>query len=689
MKRQLFVLALMGLSPSLMWAQTQDTLKARALEEVSVTAVRASADAPIAQVTVGLKTINENFNGQDGAFLLERLTPSLVSYSESGTSFSNYGQMRLRGIDQTRINITLNGVPLNDMIDQGVFFSNFTDFGNSIQSVQIQRGVGTSSNGVASYAGSVNFQSLSLLQEGPSAEVQFTGGSFNTARASAEVHSGLQENRTAFYARMSRLQSDGYRDHSGTESNSLFFSGGYFGEKQSLKFTGFAGNTKNDLAYSPVSISLIEDNPRTNVLMENDIDDFSQYLFQLEHTWRLSSNSAWSNTLYYGGAGGDFPFSYVDSSTATNLTTINYPLNNQHTGWLSNFSYQSNLGLFNLGLHAYTFVRENIEYVEPNNLDPYYEDQSTKDEFSAFLKWEKSFGPLKLFADLQVRQVQLALGGDADFLGEDPNIPVRDYFFVNPKAGISYNIRSKGQVYASFGRSGREPTRTDILGSLQVNASNIGDIRNVNSVEAEFVNDLELGTRWQWDALKLDANLFYMTFENEIAPIGVYIPEGFYQVYLNQESSFRRGLELMLTYPFMKRFEIQAQGAYLDAQISQYAPANQEIVYRDISPILSPKFNASLQFTYRPISSVRLAWRGRYLSEQAMELSDDPLMVPSSFILDFMADWNFIGDHVLSLQINNLSDELYYTYGAPDFNGGPAFLVQAPINIYGSVRFVF
>ncbi len=692
MKRQLLVLAILGFGPNLIKAQSDnsDSLKVEQLEEVTISSVRATSDAPVAQVTVNRKMIQRNFQGQDAAFLLERLSPSLVTYSESGTGFSNYGQMRLRGIDQTRINITLNGVPLNDMIDQGVFFSNFTDFGNSIESVQVQRGVGTSTNGVASYAGSINFESLSLTKSAPSAEVQLTGGSFNTLRTSAEVQTGLMENRTSFYARMSRLQSDGYRYHSGTESNSLFFSGGYFGDKHALKFTGFAGRTENDLAYTPVPLSLIEQDPRTNVLSENDIDDFGQYLFQLQHTWRTGEKSALVNTLYYGGAGGDFPYSYPDTTNATGLSTINYPLYNNHYGWMSNFNWKNNLGSWNFGAHIYTFQRENIEYVEPNSTNPYYQDQSTKEELAAFAKWSKEFGPMKFYADVQARQVQLSLGADASFLGEEPNIPTREYLFLNPKLGLSYDLAANWQVYGSFGRSGREPTRTDILGGLSVTAFNITDVRNVNSVDPEFVNDFEFGTRWQNEVLNIDFNLYYMDFENEIAPIGVYIPEGFYQVYENQAPSFRRGAELMWVYTPLKGWSINGQFAYLDARISSYAPANSNVVYENIRPILSPEFNGSIQVVYEPIADLSLAVRARYLSDQYMELSNDPnLKVPASMIFDFTASYQFYREHELSLQLNNLSNELYYTYGAPSWDGSPAYLVQAPINFYATLRLVF
>lgn len=691
MKRQLLVLALMGTAPSLIWAQNEpDSTKIQHLEEVTISAIRATEEAPVAQVTVQKAEIQKNFQGQDAAFLLERLSPSLVTYSESGTGFSNYGQMRLRGIDQTRINITLNGVPLNDMLDQGVFFSNFTDFGNSIESVQVQRGVGTSSNGVASYAGSVNFESLSLTQTKPSAELQFTGGSFNTLRASAEVQTGMMENRTSFYARMSRLQSDGYRYHSGTKSNSLFFSGGYFGDKHALKFTGFAGRTENDLAYTPVPLSLIEIDPRSNVLSDNDIDDFGQYLFQLQHTWRTGERSTWVNTLYLGGAGGDFPYSYGDTSSPVGLSTINYPLYNNHYGWLSNFNWNNKLGNWNFGSHVYTFQRENIEYMEPNETAPYYQDQSAKDEFAAFVKWEKSFGPFKAYADLQSRFVAITLGGDAAYLGEDPAIPQRNYQFFNPKLGLSYDLRTNWQWYTSVGLSSREPTRTDILGTLQVNSYNIANVRNVNNVDPEQVLDIELGSRWQNENLSLDFNLFYMDFENEIAPIGVYIPEGFYQVYENQAASFRRGAELMFLYKPIQKWSLQGQFAYLDARISTYAPASQNVVYENVRPILSPEFNGSLQLSYDPSQKLGLSIRARYLSEQFMELTNDPsLVVPASMVFDFSARYTFYRKHELSLQVNNLSNELYYTYGAPSWDGSAAYLVQAPINLYATLRLVF
>ncbi len=703
MKRRLLVFAVLGLSTQVALAQnTEDSLRVEQLEEVTISAVRAAEDAPVAQVTVNRKTIEKQFFGQDGAFLLENLSPSLVSYSESGTGLSNYGQMRLRGIDQTRINITLNGVPLNDMIDQGVFFSNFVDFGNSIESVQIQRGVGTSTNGVSSYAGSVNFESISLANAKPSAELQFTGGSFNTLRASAEVSTGLQENRTAFYARVSRIQSDGYRYNTSTAANSLFFSGAYFGKKHAFKFTGFAGQSQNGLGYTPVPLAQIQQDPRTNLVSENDIDNFGQYLFQLQHTYRLGAKSSLVSTVYHGGAGGDFPFGYDDNGA---FAQINYPLYNSHWGLMSNYNLKSEkAGDFALGLHAYTFNRRNLEYIIPNRNAPYYEDESTKDELALFAKWEKAFSlkgenseDLKLFADVQLRQVALNLGADPEALGEEPAVPTRNFTFVNPKLGLSYQLNRNWQLYSSFGRSGREPTRFDILGATAVNSSNIGLLRDVNSVKAEYVNDLELGTRWNTEKVSLQLNLFYMQFENEIAPIGEYIAAGFVQVYLNQEASSRQGIELNGTWDISNTFFNKAnmltmggQLSLLQAQISSYQQNDSSEVFENVTPILSPQVNGQVNLSYSPIKDLSFSLGARYLGEQFMELTNnEDLIVPSSLIFNLSANWKFHKEHSLSFQLNNLTNELYYTYGAPDLNGGPAYFVQAPYHGYVTLRLVF
>ena len=366
------------------------------LENLIVEGVRAAQDDPVSQATVSRRQIKKKYVGQHAIFVLNELTPSIYAFSESGTNVGNYGQMRLRGIGQERVNFTLNGVPLNDMIDHGVFFSNFTDITSSFESTQVQRGVGISSTGAASYAGSVNFESLNLKSTEKFSQLELGAGSFGTYRANFNMSTGVNERGFGFYSSFSRLFSDGYKRHTETDAYSFFVTGGYYGEKDLVRLTAFTGRSQNGLGYYPIDESILENDPRFNNLTEDDNDDFSQHLIQLQYSHQFDDQLTLSNTLYYGGAGGDFAEGTpdVDSVFVENYFTqyqldffqINFPLKNDHFGVISNLSYQTdNLSLVG-GLHAHRFIRENREEILPQRSNPYYVEGSRKDELAVFAK---------------------------------------------------------------------------------------------------------------------------------------------------------------------------------------------------------------------------------------------------------------------------------------------------------------
>jgi iron complex outermembrane recepter protein len=257
----------------------------RALEKVTITAIRGEGGdrAPIAQHTLPMATLEQRYSGQELPLMLAE-TPAITAYAESG-AFSNYTYFRIRGIDQTRINITLDGIPLNDAEDQGVFFSNFPDFGNSVQSVQVQRGVGTSSLGTASYAGSVNFESLTLSQADRRGEMQFSRGSFNTTRTSGEWQQRWGD-RLAGYGRVSWQETDGYRNNSGNGSSGGFVTVGYYGDRTIAKLITLGGISRNQLSYVAASEDDIRRDPRVNPL--SDSDRFWQSVVGLAVTRQLN-----------------------------------------------------------------------------------------------------------------------------------------------------------------------------------------------------------------------------------------------------------------------------------------------------------------------------------------------------------------------------------------------------------------
>lgn len=658
--------------------------------DVVVTGSRADEQTPVSATTVQAEEIQKVFVGQDAAFVLSRTTPSLISYSESGTGFSNYGQFRLRGIDQTRVNITLNGVPLNDMIDQGVFFSNFTDFANSVQSVQVQRGVGTSANGTASFAGSIDFRSADLSTAKPKAELQLSGGSFGTIRTSAEIYTGKQDNGFSWYAKYSAFSSDGYREHSGTDAWSFFLSGEYATENHLFKLTGFSGRTASQLAYIPVQKSVIEQNPRANPVWSNDRDDFGQQFLQLQHTAVLSEKTTLTSSVYYGGAGGDFPFGYPLNDEATLWEQINYPLRNDHFGAQStaDIAFTDDIRLV-AGAHLMTFRRENRENIVPYANAPYYRDKTVKDEVSGFAKMYYTAGSFTFFGDIQLRNVVLTFTPDTAFLGSNAAIPSRSWLFFNPRVGATYSFTPQQEAFVSFGRTSREPTRFDILGGVsQINTDNLASVQNQNSISPETVNDVELGYRHRSSSFEFSANAFAMFFQNEIAAIGERIQ--FVQLRKNAPSSRRVGLEAEWNLQLTPWLGWSGNATLMDASVSEFRPQGADTVYRNVRPVLTPSVMAATEIVWTPLSDLSISANGRYVGEQFLELTNRPdVVAPSFFVAGATLRYRLSPLAEVSLLVDNVFDTRYYTYGEAQQGANglvPAYFVQPPRNIFLTTR---
>ncbi|REL25036.1 TonB-dependent receptor [Rhodohalobacter sp. SW132] len=669
-------------------------------DEIFVEGVRVSERAPFTQTTVERARLEQDNVGQDPIYTLERFTPSILTHSDSGTRFANYGYMRLRGMDQTRINMTLNGIPLNDMIDQGVFFSNFNDFGNSIQSVQVQRGVGTSTNGTASYAGSVNFESKNITMDDPSGEVKLTGGAFNSYRLSTEVNTG-SINNFGLQTRFTQTESDGYRNHSGTESRSFFLSGGYFGSTNIFKVTAFTGYTFNELAYDPVPIQLIRENPRANTISVHDEDNFGQQFLQFQYGRSFSDRLSLASSLYYGGAGGDFPVGFPGDDGE--FVQQVFSLFNDHYGLLSSLQYTDG-DRFELsgGIHAYRFDRVNEETFNPESADLFYSDQSQKDELSAFAKASYRMGDVELYGDLQLRSVWLELNPDTQFLvnggvaASTIDVPVRQWTFLNPKAGVTWFVTDRFDIYGSFGRSGREPTRQDILGATNINPGNLDVVSDRSSVRAEYVNNVEGGVRFRSASLSGKLNGFYMQFENEISPTGDFIPEGFIQLRENIDESYRAGIEAEWLWMPMNRLSLSGNATWMQTRISEFSPGGSGQVFTDRQSILSPEWLANGTINYMFYDFLNVSLTGRYIGEAYLELTNrDDLTLPSSFITNFGVDATISRNISASIKLHNVFDELYYTNGAPvdtNFDGtfdSPGYIVQPPRHLFAELTIRF
>lgn len=460
--------------------QFQDTLT---MSEVVIYSVRAGEDKPVTEKTFYSYQLQKNYQGQDIPFFLNKHNPSILVYSDGG-NYNGYQYFRLRGIDQTRINMTLNGVPLNEPEDQGAYFSNYPDYMKNISSMQVQRGIGLSSNGVASYGGSINFESVNLQKES-GADINIGYGSFNTKRLSIGLNSKVSD-KIYLYGRYSKLSSDGYRNNSSTDGQTFFYSGGYFGKKDIIKFTGFFGESKNGMAYLASSVADIQKDRKNNPLSPNENDDFKQNHFQLQYTRELNNNLKWTNTAYYTYLLGSYDV-YI------NPDMLYFKLRSNFYGIISNLDYKKNNLDVNFGLHANNYDRTHQMSIKPDITTNLYSNTGKKNEQSAFLKLSYKLGKFTPYIDLQARNVNFTYVPEPSYNLQFNSI---NWFFFNPKAGLSYKKNEYITFYTCIGQTHREPTRNDMFGGADdIDPNNYALVSDFHRVKPESVIDFELGNK--------------------------------------------------------------------------------------------------------------------------------------------------------------------------------------------------
>ena len=604
--------------------------------------------------------------GQEPSYILSQLSPSVTVYSDAGNS-QGYSYIRLRGIDQTRINMTLNGVPLNEPEDQGAYFSNYPDFLNSISEVQIQRGVGLSQNGTASYGGSMQFLSPNL-SDSAQGTVGLGYGSFNSYRAFAEYQSGIRKNK-AFYVRATHLNSDGYKRHSGNTSQSLFYSGMLFGQKQLLKLTGFVGHQQNKMAWLGVSDSLIRTDRRFNANTNAEDDRFVQSLTMLEHKFFPNSTSTLSTTVFYNFLDGNYDFDYNNPLWSSDPPFLmNFAFRSHYSGIFSNFN--SKIGNLDLsaGLQA-TFYTRSHTGSEPS-FGEMYTNRGFKSDASVFAKAAYKIGSFNIFADVQGRYNRFDFEGRTNDLG-------LNWKFLNPRAGLSWQASKNSTLYYSIGSVGREPTRTDIFGGNDEPRFDSSFQLITFITKPESVIDQELGFRSSGKNWQIGANLFLMQFRNEIVLNGQFGPNA---LALNSAfaRSFRSGLEIQGSYEPVNGL------LFTNASSFNYSRIKDQGI--SFSPILTPKFivNQSISYIF---NGFRIGLDARYQSSSFIDFANT-LSLDDYLLLNAQLSYRFRGWE-FRFMVNNLLNTNYYNQGYVDFDGLPKYFVTAPVNFYGMILFSF
>lgn len=644
-----------------------DTAKAdsaaRRIEGVLVHAIRAGSDAPIAQKTIPRDVITQRHFGQDAPMLLMNAAPSMMAHTETGTLWG-YSYIRLRGLDQTRINITLDGVPLNDPEDQVLYFADLPDLMASVQSVQVQRGVGTSTAGTASYAGSINFETTPVAQRHASGDVQLQLGSFGAQRISAGFNSGLT-NGFAAYGRVGALRTNGYRDHSGVMGRSAFLGTGWFGARDIVKLTAIVGLLADTLSYTGATKAQLAVNRRYNPLAVDEKDKFGQQMVSLAWSHAYADGSTMNTTVYRNSAAGSYD--YVDG-------TDRYRFNLAHWWYGVTSALNVDRGPWKLhtGLNANTYERAHRGYFQPNTT--LYDNSGEKQDASAFAKVSRATGQATWFVDVQGRVARFAYNPDANAGITGPDITWK---FFNPKAGVTYAVAPGVNLFGSVGITSREPTRSDLFaGDDDLNSSNFADYGDFTRVKPERLRDSELGFTVTKHTLDLSANLYSMDFTNDIARIGAPTASGAV-LRRNVGESYRRGLELDAAWRGIDRFVLAGNATWSDNRIRQFTDSSRgaPVVRRNVEPLLTPRFLSTHRIEFRPDARAMLSLEGRYQARAFLDnTSSADRTIPDYYTLDASAQYR-LSQATLTVRGQNLGDTQKFGSGSVSGSGTVRYFV--------------
>jgi iron complex outermembrane receptor protein len=648
------------------------------LKEIQISAIRADIQTPVTKTEICRDEMLENYQCQDACYILQK-TPSVTVNSDNGL-YNSYTYFRLRGIDQTRINMTLNGVPLNEPEDQGAYFSNYPDFISNISSIQIQRGVGTSSYGTASYAGSINFQGPNLYDTSYTS-LESGYGSFNTYRASIGYNSGVKD-KVGIYTRFSDMGSDGYRYNSFNKSRTFFTSIGYFSDKNIVKLTAFSGQSNNGMAYLASDIKDINNDPRSNPLTKDEKDHFTQSLISLQDIMRVSDNTSVDYTLYYNRLDGNYDVLMGQM--------YKYMLSSNLYGGSMTLKYKKKKINLNIGMNTSSYDRTHSCAISPQISSLLYQNTGSKTDFSIFSKIEYTIKKFILFTDIQYRSVYFFYKPDESDKVKLDNI---GWEFLNPKGGIRLNDNNHISQYLSVGMTQREPTRNDLFNGYDdvtpINPhtySSSGDTIDIRTIKPEKVIDFEIGNDLVYDKFKFNFNLYYMDFKNEIAQIGQLSQIGL-PLRKNVKSSMRSGIEASVLYR-IGIFTISDNINYSYNKIKEYTTSYDSKTYENVSPLLTPTLinNSSIGLKYKVFT---FGANYRYVSKCYLDnTQNESYIIPSYNLFDLFTQVD-INRLTLRSSINNIFDTRYYTSGYSNGATSSSYFIGSPTNYYISASFKF
>lgn len=700
--------------------------------EVVIQATRLAPEAPATFKNLDKEEIERLNMGQDFPFLIN-WTPSLIATSDAGAGVG-YTGLRIRGSDQTRINVTVNGIPINDAESQGVFWVNMPDLASSMHSVQIQRGLGSSTNGSGAFGASINIETSQVSEEA-GVRLGTSYGSFNTWMRNVQFETGKLGKGFWMDGRLSAITSDGYIDRASSDLRSYYLTAGYAGRRTVLKAVTFSGRERTYQSWYGTPQSRLENDRQGMIdhaqregytdaqlenllsagrtynyyLYENEVDNYGQDHYQLHLNQQLGKDIVLGASLHYTYGSGYFeqfreddlllnyglqPFSAGgDTISSTDLVRRRW-LDNHFYGGMYSLRYSKLNHQFTLGGGLHIYDGDHFGEVIWGEILPgavpgqrYYYNRGRKDDFNTFAKWEYNHNRWNLMADLQIRVVHYNTGGNDNDLR--PFDIAERFQFFNPKAGVRYRISGRNTIYLYTGIGNREPVRNDFIDAPQGQEPGHETLLNV-----------ELGYTHSTEKAIVNVNTFLMAYRNQLVLTGALNDVGA-AVRTNANQSYRAGVEAEVAWSLANTVKLDANLTLSDSRIRTF----QEVVYDytdGFDEIIENYNNTPISFSPSLMGSIMLRWLptpkgeavliGRYVGRQYLDNTGSELRsldpyATADLKLTYTLSTELFRQAAFHLLVSNITNAMYesngytYRYIAGEMVNENFFYPQAGINM--------
>lgn len=628
----------------------QDTLT---LNEFTVIGIKTESKYPITQITTNCDSVDFLNQQKDPFFVFDKISPSIYSQSDNGEG-NGYSYIRLRGIDQTRINFNLNTIPLNEMEDQGIYFSNIPGFYNYISNISIQRGIGTSKFGITSIGGSVNMESRNMFIKEFRISSSLLDNTFKSNSCNFMFSSG---NRSGFAYQFgsSYANNYGFKQHSNNNGGSIFYGVGYHNKKNIVKLIGFSGTSNNQLAFYGVPMDIINIKYDTNLNSVSDKDKFGQNFISLN--WINSKIHIINSNLYFNNVNGEY-------NTAGSL----FGINSYQGGISSNILIESKRTIKNIGFNGNLYKRSHFGhdmqgyYYDTARVFSRYTNTGYKNDAAIYFKFTQKFKKINILYDVQVRYVTF------DFISNLTESPKYNWLLVNPKIGLKY-FSDKNDFYFTVGNTKREPTRTDIIQNIiqnnnlfGANPDNIDVINTFSALNIENVINIELGNNFHTKKYDINSNLYFIKIKNEFVSTGVIDQYSGFMWKIPVDKTYRFGFESEGTVKFNKIntfYNFQYQKSKID---NKQIPFNPNLV-----------ISGGISFKSKIEGGIFI----QYVGEMAMNYNYNDIQKFSNDFACLNLYLKYEFDNLsFTLNVNNITNNKYYIPAGVIYNTATYYVGQ-------------